>query len=672
MGRYADPDAGRIAAARKWAAEFHRGEARASGEPAIAHSERVAATLAGMGLDADAVMAGLLHQSLDGGKIAKPALAELFGERCAELVAGASRLSALKAKNKTIQAAETIRKMLFAMAGDIRVILIQLADKLDSMRTLRWLPEADRRRIAAECLDIFAPLADRLGVSWLKDELEDLALKEINREAYDQIKLLVAGKKGEREAFLDKASGDLSAAAAAEGYSIETSYRAKHFYSIYQKMRKRAKGTEELFDLSGIRVICGTEGECYAILGIAHRLWKPLDGRFKDYIAMPKSNGYRSLHTTVMAYDGKLLEIQIRTAQMHQLAEFGVASHWLYKKGQSREREAELPVVNRLKDWNALLDAGDDFLEDIKREMLGDSIFVFTPKGDAIELPAGSTPLDFAYAIHSDVGNRCLSAKANGAIIPLNAELKNTQVVEIQTGNNARPNVNWLKAVKTGRARSRIRAWLVGEGHVLAVDKNVVARKREEKEPRPEDKGRQAQERRPELEVRHSDSEPQAPGVLDYRPYRPNEVTDSSHAGIAIKGAGNLMVRFAGCCKPAAGDRITGYVSRGRGIIVHREGCRNLPGISEFAERRVDVSWETTPGLVRRYRVSAKRSLDLFSEIENAAKKHGGKLMEGKLEDGHDGLSGTFTMAFPGVEEARVVERNLRQVPNIVKIRRLD
>ncbi len=672
---YAAADSARIAQARAWAAVLHEGGLRASGEPSVTHCERVAAILAGMGLDADTVIAGLLHDALEDGRADRAAVASRFGERCAALVEETARMASLKARNKSDQAAETIRKMLFAMARDIRAIVIKLADKLDSMRTLRWLPEGERKRIAAECVDIFAPLADRLGISWLKDELEDLSLKEINREAFDQIKLLVAGKKGERQAFLDRASAELVAAARAEGLDVETSFRAKHFYSIYQKMRKRGKGSDELFDLSGIRVLCDGESECYSVLGLAHRLWKPIDGRFKDYIAMPKSNGYRSLHTTVMAWEGRLLEIQIRTREMHRTAEFGIASHWLYKKGSSQDsvRAEDLPLVNKLKDWNALLESGEDFLADIKRELLRDSIIVFTPKGDAIELPAGATPLDFAYAIHSDVGNRCLSAKADGAIIPLSAELRNTQVVDIQTGANARPNVNWLKAVKTGKARSKIRAWLVGEGHVLAIDKNVVARRRDERDAKPEERERKAAEKpRVELEVRHPASAPPAAGVLDWRPYRTDEATDATRAGLTIRGAGNLMVRFAGCCKPAAGDRIVGYVSRGRGIIVHRESCHNLPGISEFSERRVDVSWETTPGLVRRYRVTAKRSFDLFSEIENAARKHSGKLVEGKLEEGQEGLSGTFTMAFPGADEARVVERNLRQVPSIIKIRRID
>jgi GTP pyrophosphokinase len=692
LDRFQRSDSDRIMAARAWAGELHAGKVRASGEPTVTHPERVSAVLAGMGMDADSVIAGLLHQAIEDGLTSGKVVADRFGDKAGILVDELSRMASLKAKNKTIQAAEAIRKMLFALTRDLRVIIIKLADKLDNMRTLKWLPEEDRRRIAAECVDVFAPLADRLGISWMKDELEDLALKEINREAFDQIKLLVSSKKAEREAFLQAASDQLIAAAKREGIVVEVMARAKHFYSIYQKMRKRAKGADELFDLSGVRVLCGEESECYTVLGIVHGLWKPLDGRFKDYIAMPKSNGYRSLHTTVMANDGLLLEIQIRTREMHRVAEFGIASHWLYKKGSTSEivRPEDLALVNRLKDWSAMLESGTEFLEDIKRELLRDSIIVFTPKGDAIELAAGSTPLDFAYAIHSDVGNRCLAAKADGAIIPLDAELRNTQVVDIVTSANARPNVNWLKAVKTSKARSKIRAWLVAEGTVLAIDKNVVARRRDDKESRHDERGKSSAQasgagspdRKVELEVRHGEAKhtesrrpdtPEAPvAQMDYRPYIPKEATDATHAGISVSGAGNLMVRFAACCKPAVGERIVGYVSRGRGIIVHRASCKNLANIREFAERRVEVSWETAPGLTRRYHVTGKRVLDLFSEIENAVRKHGGRLIEGRLEDGQETLSGTFTMAYSSAEDARTAERNLKHVPSIIKIKRMD
>ncbi len=675
-----DPeDRAKVEAAVEVALRVHEGQVRASGDPAVTHPLRVALILAELGLDSDAVAAAVLHHAPDEDGPGRTDLAERFGPTTALLVEETSRLAALKAKNKTLQAAETIRKMLLAMTRDIRVILVKLADKLDNMRTLRWLPEEERKRIAAECLDIFAPLADRLGLSAVKDELEDLALKELNREAFDQIKLIVADRKGERAGFLERVETDIRAAAAQEGLFVEVSSRAKHFYSIYQKMRKRNKSADELYDLLGIRLLCGTENDCYALLGVVHRLWKPLEGRFKDYIAMPKANGYRSLHTTVMAYEGRLLEIQIRTYDMHRVAEFGVASHWLYKKGRTREmvRAEDLPLVNKLKDWGGMLSSGAEFLQEIKRELLKESIFVFTPKGDVVELPAGSTPLDFAYEVHTAVGNRCVGAKADGAIVPLTYELKNTQVVEILTSNQARPNIDWLRAVKTSKAKSKIRQWLISNGQALVIDRNVVAKK---KSDTPEAKGeaRARGEGRPEpgrAGEPASDAHPAvpetelSPGQFEIHPYVPKAVLSSDKAGISVSGGRGLMIRFAGCCRPTTGDPIVGYVSRGRGIIVHRRDCRNLPFLADFKERAIEVVWETRhPGLTRRFRIIAKRIPDLFGEVETAVKKIQGHLIEGKLEEDGDRLVGWFTVRMERPEDGRKIERSVRGVPAILKV----
>ncbi|MBU0954223.1 MAG: TGS domain-containing protein, partial [Spirochaetes bacterium] len=467
-------------------------------------------------------------------------------------------------------------------------------------------------------------------------------------------------KRGEREAYLATVSSQLSDSAKAEQLTIAVQARAKHFYSIYQKMRKRAKGSDELYDLLGIRIMCETPGDCYAVLGLVHQLWKPLDGRFKDYIAMPKANGYQSLHTTVLGPEGKFLEIQIRTLEMHRIAEYGIASHWLYKKGSTVEavRVEDLSLVNKLKDWSVMLESSEDFLEDIKRELLKGSIIVFTPKGDAIELPAGATPLDFAYAIHSDVGDKCIAAKVDGAIASLSAELKNTQIVEIQTSASAHPNVNWLNIVKTSKARSKIRQWLVAAGLVLTIDKNVVARKQDKDAQKPEEK-------------KHELSEAEKQAALAFHAAENQETREAEKAGLAIEGGKGLLVRFASCCKPIAGDSIVGYVSRGRGIIVHRANCPNLPAISEFEQRRVDVHWEVTPDLRRTYVVQAQKTYDLFSEIDNAVKKHGGALLEGKLEENSGGLSGKFTLSFLNQAAARTVERNLKNIPSIIKVSRI-
>jgi guanosine-3',5'-bis(diphosphate) 3'-pyrophosphohydrolase len=581
-----------------------------------------------------------------------------------------------------LHAAEGIRKMLFAIARDIRVIIVKLADKLDSMRTLRYLSEERQKEIAAECLDVFAPLADRLGISWMKDELEDLALKALNREAYDHVKEIVAAKKEERESFLARVRAEIGAAAAAEDLEVEVSARAKHFYSIYQKMRKKARGAEELYDLFGLRLICGTENDCYAVLGLVHRLWKPIEGRFKDYIAMPKANGYRSLHTTVMCYEGRLLEVQIRTSEMHGVAEYGIASHWLYKKGKTSEspKAEDLPIINRLRGWGEFFAQGADYLDEIKRELLKDSIFVFTPRGDVVELPAGATSLDFAYAIHSDVGSHCVGAKADGAIVPLDAELRNTQVVEILTSPNAHPNMNWLAIARTSKARAKIRASLVQSGQALAIDRKIVAQGRADDRHQADREAEEAADQAAAAAARAADEAARLggraarPATVEYRAYEPGQAMRNDSVGVAIGGARNMMIRIAGCCRPVTGDSIMGYVSRGRGIIVHRADCRTLHAIADFSERRIDVRWEEGAAFVTaRFRLTARRSADLFSEIEAAVRKFRGRLREARLGDRGDGsLTGSFTMELESREDIKRVMKAVRAVPAVLSLEEDD
>jgi GTP pyrophosphokinase len=724
-----------IERALEWAQNRHGSAQRASGEAAWAHDLRVADTLLDMGLDLDSIVAALVHdcteirssgyrqpegsqerqqseeansqkqqskpdseaaltsktQSRKLAKLEKKSeekkrevrlkalvaspdeqIANAFSPETAMIVAGVARLSTVRAKNKTVQAAETMRKMLFAMTGDIRVIIVKLADKLDSMRTLKYLPEERQKTIAAETLDIFAPLADRLGISWLKDELEDLALKVLNREVFDQIRDIVSKKKATREKFLARVSEDLRRASLKEGLQVEISSRAKHFYSIYQKMRKKGKPAEELYDLMGLRLICETDNECYSLLGLVHRLWKPIDGRFKDYIAMPKANGYRSLHTTVMCYDGQLLEVQIRTKLMHAVAEFGVASHWLYKKGSGTERPSleQLPIVNRLKQWNEFLSQGAEYLDEIKRELLKDSIFVFTPQGDVIELPAGATAIDFAFAIHSDIGAHCVGAKADGAIIPLDAELKNTQLVEILTSTLARPNINWLKLAHTSKARSKIRSLLVQSGQVLAIDKSIIVGKKQEKS---EDRLKE-QEAQEEARLQ-AEKAAAGPGFdhgrteMEFRSYKPQSALSSDRAGLSIDGAHNMLIRIAGCCRPVTGDPIVGYISRGRGVIIHRADCKSIAAVADFEQRKIEVRWEDASQSTARYRVSTKMVPGIFSEIESAVRKFSGRLLEGKLGERGDGnLSGFFILEADTRENLKKTSKALRGLPSIISI----
>jgi GTP pyrophosphokinase len=578
--RYTEEDRTLISAAYRYASERGQPATRSSGERWIAHPLRVARIIAGLGLDAEAVACALLHglSSPESGDAFNKELETVFSPTIARLVDGTSRISGLKMRNKTIQQAEAIRKMFFAMVDDLRIILVRLADRLDKMRTLKAYPEDERKRIAQETVDIWAPLANRLGIAPIKVELEDLGLKYTNREVYDQIKNLVAAKKNERSEFLIRAETELVQAAARAGINISVKSRAKHFWSIYQKMKKRNKAADELFDLLAMRVICPTPNDCYAVLGLVHSIWKPLDGRFKDYIAMPKSNGYQSLHTTVMSIEGMPLEIQIRTPDMHQIAESGVASHWLYKKGTSKESvSAEtIPVVNRLRELAKSGFTGEDFLVQIKADLLGDSIFVFTPRGDIIELPSGSTPIDFAYTIHSAVGEKIVGAKANGAIIPLSQALKNTQVVEIITHPQARPTINQYHSVRTAKARQKIRSWL--QEH----DPGVVFEKKEVSET---DKQGETQRQA----VHHK-------GLLSLHG-APETVPqfDSAVLKIRVGDTTNFLIKFANCCSPKPPSPIIGYVSRGRGIIIHRTDCTNLGKIPEISNRSIPVEWELPP-----------------------------------------------------------------------------
>ncbi|MDR2419287.1 MAG: RelA/SpoT family protein [Treponema sp.] len=618
--------------------------------PDLFHTLGTASILLNLDLDADAVIAALLLDT------PLSTVRQWFGDQVAMLVQGVTRIAALPAKNRTLHEAENIRKMLFAMARDIRVIFIKLAATLSELRNLDHLPEQQRKNCAQACLDIYAPLADRLGIAWIKDELEDLALKQLNRDAYQQIKEIVARKRNAREAFLDATRTMVIKEADKLGLKIEVETRAKHFYSIYQKMRKRNKSADELFDLFGLRILCNSVESCYTLLGLVHRLWKPIEGRFKDYIAMPKSNGYQSLHTTVMTVDadGSLLEIQIRTEEMHHVAENGIASHWLYKKGSTHEivRPVDISIINKLRKWRQ--DEGADnlsstsFLDTIKREFLKDSIYVFTPQGKVIELPDGATAIDFAYSIHSAIGERCVGAKADGSIIPLSQKLRNTQVVEILTSPSAHPHLNWLSFVKTSKARSKIRAWLQQNDSAFLTPPA------------------EAPEQRPMSKMPPPSKTPQKPVQLVAASQQTNQFLR-----VKVQDEKNMLVHFARCCSPVNGDPIVGYVSRGRGIIIHQRNCSNLANISDFEERKLAVEWEGTT-LIRRFRIEARLAPDLFSEIEGAIRKQQGYLLGGRLEkDAEKRLSGVFTLQFESPDDLRKAIKNIRAIPSVLYIQGL-
>jgi len=655
---YSESDREKIAKAANYANDKHQEQKRKSGEPYIIHPIAVAEILIQLKMDADVVCAGLLHDVIEDTDSTDEDVTELFGQNVCELVQGVTKIKAIKNLSRSAAEAETIRKMFIAMSKNIPVIIIKLSDKLHNMRTLQFMAPERAREKAQECLDIYAPLADRLGISWMKAELEDLSLKMLKPETFSYIQDFLLAKQKEYEQYLEtvrKKIANQCIAAGMKGIKITT--RVKHTYSIYMKMKKRRKEIEEIFDILGVRVVCSTVAECYTLVGIIHQMWPPMEGRFKDYIAMPKANNYQSLHTTIMAMNGIILEVQIRTHEMDQIAEYGVASHWLYKAQSGSEQDQSWGsmdsqqlsrIANKLKSWNSEIEQSDSFMDDIKSELLKDTIYVFTPKGQAIELPMGSTALDFAYTIHSEVGNHTVSAKANGSIIPLAQPLENTQVIEILTQQNAHPRVTWLKYAHTTSAKRKIRNWLNKYDENLVIEKNIIANKKEVEAA--------IAEETPEVEFNDSD-------IV-------RSISDSSRSSVTVGKTKNMMIQIAQCCNPVPGDNIVGYVSRGRGIIVHRADCPNLEHMTEINERKINVEWEAdSTSVTRRFVVTSKRTLNLFSEIEGAIRNYHGHLISGNLVDDELGnLQGTFTMECDREENFNKIVKAIKSVPSILKV----
>ena len=660
---YSPEDYAKIEKAAYYANKKHENQKRKSGEPYIIHPLAVAETLIQLNMDADTVCAGLLHDVIEDTDTSEENITELFGKNVCELVQGVTKIANIKNLSKSAQEAETIRKMFIAMSKNMPVIIIKLSDKLHNMRTLQYMEPTRAKEIASDCLDIYAPLADRLGISWMKAELEDLSLKMLKPDTYQYIQDYLLAKKSEFDKYLETVKKKIANACIEAGIkNIKITTRSKHTYSIYMKMKKRRKEIDEIFDILGVRVICNTVPECYTLVGIIHQLWPPMEGRFKDYIAMPKANNYQSLHTTIMAMNGVILEIQIRTYEMDQIAENGVASHWAYKANMGAQSSSSWVnmdsqqlsrIATKLKSWNTEIEQSESFMDDIKSELLKDTIYVFTPKGQAIELPIGATALDFAYMIHTEIGNHTVSAKANGSIIPLGQPLENTQVVEILTQKNAHPRVTWLKYAHTTSARRKIRNWLNKYDENLLIEKNIIAHKKD-------------------VEAAISSEPPAqvAPEDLQDSDIIRTVHNDYKKSSVTVAKNRNIMISLAQCCNPAPGDAIVGYISRGRGIIVHKADCPNLVHMSEIDQRKIDVEWETaTETITRRFMVTSKRTQDLFSEIEGAIRNQAGHLVAGSLIDDEIGnLVGTFTMECDNEESFKKIVKSIRSIPNVIKI----
>ena len=650
--RYSDDDKDKIAAAAVFAAKKHGEQKRKTGEPYITHPIAVAEILMQIGMDADTVSAGLLHDTLEDTDTTEEEIATIFGKEVGEMVQAVTKISRIT-DEKSIQEAETIKKMFFAMSKDLRVILIKLADKLHNMRTIEGLSPERKRAFAEDCLDIFAPIADSLGMQTIKSELEDLSLKALKPESYDYINGYLLEKKGEYTAYIKQVSKAIAEACKkADITDIEITGRVKHAYSIYQKIKKRKKEIDEIYDILGIRVICQTTVECYTILGVIHSMWIPIEGRFKDYIAMPKANNYQSLHTTVLGPQNRHLEIQIRTQEMHKTAEEGVAAHWAYKAASVSESGTWKTVdsinyqkiIRKIKTWSKEIVQSEDFMDEIKNELLKDSIVVFTPQGHVIELPVGSTALDFAYKVHTEIGNHCSGARADGSIIPLNKPLGNTQIVEIMTSPNAHPNQQWLEYAQTTSAKKKIRAWL---------NKNEATNL-------------------PIAQAPKKNQNVQNPALEKAKKIIPSMqglkfVSHEKKGTVIIGENSNILFDFAKCCNPVHGDDIVAYITRGRGYVIHRRDCPNLANMSEADERIVPVEWDSQE-LVRRFSVTAKFNSELFSEIDNAVRKHNSHLIQGALEISPEGLVGTFTISADNEEAMKKTTQAIRQIPSIIKV----
>ncbi len=611
-----NPDTEKLRLAFDTALEAHARQRRYSGEPYFEHCQQVARILADLHMDDVSIIAALLHDTVEDTDITLDDIKEKFGDTVAKLVDGVTKIGGLKFKSREARQAETFRKMLLSMVKDIRVIIIKFADRLHNMRTLEHVPEKKRKHIALETRDVYAPLAHRLGIARIKTELEDLSLKYLEPQAYRDLAKKIKSTKREREAYIEKVSKPIERELIRHGIKASIAGRPKSFFSIYHKMKKRNKPFEEIYDLLAIRIIVDKVEECYYALGIVHSLYMPVYDRFKDYIAMPKINGYQSLHTTVIGPDGKMVEIQIRTYEMHHLAEDGIAAHWRYKHGieEHTKFDEHLNWIKDLLERQISNNDPGDFLEDLKIDLFQDEVFVFSPRGDLFKLPRGSTAIDFAYAVHTNVGNHCIAAKINGKIVPLKTPLKSGQQVEIITSQNQKPNQDWLAFVKTSKAKHCIRKVLREEQQAQTLEMGQEILTRFLKKYKLSEDSPQMKEVLPKIGFQNIESLKIAIGRGEFvienleRKLFP-EIQSAAKAkenffvkflkrarsdsGIKVHGMDNMLITFARCCQPVPGDRIIGYLTRGRGITIHRTDCKNMIELYKEKERIIEVEWDT-------------------------------------------------------------------------------
>jgi GTP pyrophosphokinase len=684
-----------------FACDRHADQRRHSGDEFVTHPVGVAQVCAGMRLDTETLCAALLHDTVEDTSASLAEIGEEFGEEIAQLVDGVTKLTGMTFESRDERQAENYRKMMVAMATDVRVILIKLADRLHNMRTLGALPKQKQTAKSHETLEIYAPLAHRLGIHAIKWELEDLSFQTLHPRKYAEIKQLVAQQREERENYVSDAGRFLSEELEQVGIEAEISGRAKHFYSIYTKMAKKGREFNEIFDLTAMRVIVGSVKDCYGAIGVIHSLWKPLPGRFKDFVAMPKANMYQALHTTVIGPEGKPLEIQIRTEEMHKLAEYGIAAHVAYKEGGAEDPKREkMTWLRQLVEAEGEQDPAE-FLESLKVDLFEDEVFVFTPRGEVKNLSAGSTPLDFAYAVHTDVGHSCVGAKANGNIVPLHYQLRSGDIVEVLTAKQKRgPSLDWLKLVRTSRARNKIRAWFKEErredaerdgreGLEDALRKRGLPMQKVAGSPLLADVIREmgfrkgtdfyialgqgkistqtaANKLMQRLKSGEAVEETSAiPGGR--REDRARRTKDASNYGIAVKGVENVAVRLAKCCRPVPGDEIAGYVSLGRGITIHRADCKNVKALKRAPERFVEVGWEG--GNEASYRVElqidAYDRTRLLEDLSRTFSEAGINIIGATCTTNHPMVKNRFVVEVGDTEQLKQCISRLRNVDSV-------
>lgn len=692
---------------------LHDGQFRKSGEPYIIHPIAVAKILANFGMDNETVVAGLLHDSVEDTAYSREDLVNDFDERIALLVDGVTKLGNIKYESNEELQAENFRKMFLAMSKDIRVLIVKLADRLHNMRTLEYMPTNKRESKALETLEIYAPLAGRLGIFSIKFELEDLALKYLHPLEYKKLSNVVSIKKAEYEKNIDNLIEIINEQLDDSGIEHDIKGRSKHIYSIYRKMVLQKKSIDEIFDLMAVRVLVDSVKDCYAVLGLVHNRWTPIPGRFKDYIAMPKPNMYQSLHTTVIGDNGDPFEIQIRTYEMHRVAEYGIAAHWKYKegkvKGEQEDNDQKLAWLRQALEWQKEADDSVEFLETMKMDLFENQVFVFTPGGDVMELPAGSTPLDFAFKVHTEVGAKCVGAKVNGKMVTIDHELNNGDIVEIVTSSNSSgPSMDWLNICKTSGAKQKIRNWLRKSEKDDDVDKgkNNIASYIKKKGYDPSLVTRNAYILKAvkdfnctnvnELylqisrggnfvkqlgtklieyyEIDHQ-KELEKENTIEVKKRPVNRGAEGSESGIVVKGADNLLIRRATCCNPVPGDMIIGYISKGKGITVHRCDCSNMQNLSdEDKARLIEVDWDT-PNANHRYfadiNVVAEERKGLFKDVSKVCDDSDVEIAGLNMmpsEPGEQQL--VLTIGITDMHQMQILLMNLRTLEGVTKVYR--